>query len=92
MNIKVTVLTPGYIQTNIAQHALTKDGSPMAQASQNIDKGLSADKAARQILRAIARGAFEAYIGKLSGERVALVLNRLTPGVLMRMAPGLQPK
>ena len=92
MNIKVTVLTPGYIQTNIAQHALTKDGTPMGKASQNIEKGLSAERAAKQILGAIGRGAFEAYIGKPSGERVALLLNRLTPGVLMRLAPGLQPK
>jgi short-subunit dehydrogenase len=92
MNIGVTVLTPGYIQTNITKHALTKDGTPFGKVSQNIKKGLAADKAAKQILRAIGRGAFEAYIGKPGGERVALLLNRLTPGVLMRMAPKLQPK
>jgi short-subunit dehydrogenase len=92
MNIRVTVLTPGYIQTNIAQHVLTKDGTPMGKTSQNIDKGLSADRAAEQILRAVGHGAFEAYIGKRSGEAVALVLNRIAPGALIRMAPKLSPK
>lgn len=92
MNIRVTVLTPGYIQTNIAQHALTKDGTPLGTSSKNIDKGLSAVKAAQQMLRAIGRGDYEAYIGKRSGEAVALMLNRLAPGALMRLAPGLKPK
>jgi len=92
MGLRVTVLTPGYVQTNISQHVLTKDGTPMGTTSQNIEKGLPADKAAEQILRAVRRGAFEAYIGKRSGEAVALMLNRLAPGALMRMAPKLSPK
>jgi short-subunit dehydrogenase len=92
MHIRVTVLTPGYIQTNIAQHVLTSDGTPMGKTSQNIEKGLPADRAAKQILRAIGRGASEAYIGKRSGEAVALLLNRFAPGVLMRVAPKLSPK
>ncbi|HVS96258.1 MAG TPA: SDR family oxidoreductase [Puia sp.] len=92
MGVRVTVLTPGYVQTNIAQHVLTKDGTPMGKTSENIEQGLPAAQAAQQILRAVARGAFEAYIGKRSGEAFALVLNRLAPGALMRMAPKLKPK
>jgi dehydrogenase/reductase SDR family protein 7B len=92
VKVRVTVLTPGYVQTNIAQHALTKDGKPLGVSSRNIEKGLSADRAAAQILRAVRRGAFEAYIGKRSGESVALLLNRFAPRVLMRMAPKLMPK
>ena len=89
--IKVTILTPGYINTNISLHSLTK--SPYGKAkSEDISNGLSAEKAAEQILRAIKRGAFEAYIGRLSGERVALWLNRFAPGVMARIAPKLIPK
>ncbi|HEV3415055.1 MAG TPA: SDR family oxidoreductase [Puia sp.] len=90
--IGVTVLTPGYIRTNIALHAVTKDGSPMGKASVNIEKGLAADKAAAQILRAVGRGRYEAYIGKMGPERMALWLSRWFPGVFMRMAPRLAPK
>lgn len=92
MNIQVTVLTPGYIQTNIAQNALTKDGSKLGRASENIDKGLPADRAAAQVLRAIKKGRFEAYIGKWGPERVGLLLSRWAPGLLMKMAPRFVPK
>lgn len=92
MNIKVTVLTPGYIRTNISQHVVTKDGSPLGKVSQNIEKGLAADKAAAQILRAVAKGKPEAYIGKLGAEKMALIVNRWAPGILIRMAPKLVPK
>ena len=90
--IMVTLLTPGYIRTNIALHAVTRDGSPMGKASVNIEKGLAADKAAAQILRVVGRGQYEAYIGKIGPERMALWLNRWFPGVFTRMAPKLVPK
>jgi dehydrogenase/reductase SDR family protein 7B len=90
--IGVTVLTPGYIRTNISLHAVTKDGSPLGKASINIEQGLSADKAAVQILRVVGRRKNEAYIGKTGGDRVALWLSRWAPGVFMRMAPKLIPK
>lgn len=92
LGIRVTILTPGYIRTNISLHAVTKDGSPMGKMSAVIDKGLAADRAAAQIVRAVARGKYEAYIGKMGPERMALWVNRWFPGVLIRMAPGLIPK
>ena len=91
MNIRVTILTPGYIRTNIAQHAVTADGSPMGRASGEIDNGLPADQAAKQILRALAKGKFEAYIGKPGKEKIGLLLSRFAPGMLIRRAPGLGP-
>jgi short-subunit dehydrogenase len=92
MNIKVTVLTPGYIRTNISQHAVTKDGSVLGQTSENIEKGFPVDRAAAQMMRAIRKGRFEAYIGRRSMEWVAVVLNRLAPGLVMRLAPKFVPK
>jgi dehydrogenase/reductase SDR family protein 7B len=93
MNVRVTILTPGYIRTNISQNALTKDGTPMGTASENIDKGLPADKAAAQMLRAIGSGVFETYIGKGGGEeRLALLVNRWAPGLMIRMAGKRPPK
>ena len=92
MGIQVTVLTPGYIQTKISQHAITKDGSALGTTSQNIEKGLPAARAAQKILRAIRKGKYEAYIGKTSMEWVALLLNRLAPSLVMRLAPKFVPK
>jgi dehydrogenase/reductase SDR family member 7B len=93
MNIQVTILTPGYIQTNISQHALTKDGTELGAMSENIAKGFPADKAAAQMLKAIGRGVFEAYIGRSGGgERLALVLNRWAPNMLIREVKKHPPK
>jgi short-subunit dehydrogenase len=92
MGVRVTVLTPGYIQTNISQHAITGDGSTLGKASQNIEKGLPASRAAAKILRVVRKGRYEAYIGKRSMEWVALVLNRLAPGLVMKLAPRFVPK
>jgi dehydrogenase/reductase SDR family member 7B len=90
--IRVTVLTPGYIRTQIAFHAVKGDGSQMSRPSANIEHGLPADKGARRILRAVAQGRYEAYIGKFGGERIALWLNRLAPALLMKIAPKFAPK
>ena len=93
MNILVTILTPGYIQTNISQHALTKDGTELGTTSENIANGFPADRAAAQMLKAIGRGEFEAYIGKSGGgERLALVLNRWAPNRLIKEVRKHAPK
>lgn len=91
-NIKVTILTPGYIKTNISLFAVTNQPYGLQKPSENIENGFPADKAARQILKAIKKGAFEAYIGKFSGERLALVLNRYIPNLFTRIAVKLTPK
>ncbi|HEX9511665.1 MAG TPA: SDR family oxidoreductase [Puia sp.] len=91
-NIKVTLLTPGYIRTNISQHALTKDGTQLGSLSENIEKGLAPDRAARQILKAISKGRFESYIGKFGMEKIALWLNRFFPSFVIRQASKFTPK
>jgi dehydrogenase/reductase SDR family member 7B len=90
--VKVTVLTPGYIRTNISQHALTKDGEKLGHTSANIEKGLAPEKAADQILRVVEKGTFESYIGKFGIEKIALWLNRWAPGFVIKKAPGQAPK
>ena len=91
-NIQVTILTPGYIRTNVALNAITKDGTKQGKQSDNIANGLPPEKAAAQILRAISKGVFETYIGKFSGEKIALWLNRFSPGLIIKKAPGLSHK
>jgi dehydrogenase/reductase SDR family protein 7B len=91
-NIKVTILTPGYIRTNISLHAITKDGGKLGTKSENIENGLEPGKAANQILKAIEKGSFESYIGKFSGEKIVLWLNRLSPAMVTRRAAKFGPK
>jgi short-subunit dehydrogenase len=55
--IRVTILTPGYIQTPIA--VISGDGSFLSSTPEKVNGGFSADKAAGQIIRAIQNEAYE---------------------------------
>jgi len=90
-HIRVTVITPGYIRTQIARHAVTGSGIERGVSAKDIDEGYPPDKAALQILRATAAGKFEAYVGRNGKERMALLIERLAPALLKKMAPGLVP-
>jgi dehydrogenase/reductase SDR family member 7B len=92
LNIKVTLLTPGYIRTNISLNALTRDGTKLGTPTANIEKGLAPGLAARQILNAISKSKYESYIGKFGTERMALWINRLFPGFVIRQASKFAPK
>jgi short-subunit dehydrogenase len=84
--IKVTILTPGYIHTPIS--VISGDGSFLNGKSEQINGGFSADKAARQIIKAIQNEAYEPYIGKFIGEeRLALFVKRFLPGLFARLIP-----
>ena len=91
-NIQVTVITPGYIRTNVTMNAVRGDGSALAEVGENISNGLPADKAAQQILNAVGAGKFEAYVGKMGGEKMALLLSRFAPNRLQKIVRKLIPK
>lgn len=85
-NIKVTILTPGYIHTPIS--VIAGDGSFLSSESEQINGGWPVDKAANQIIKAIENEAYEPYIGKFIGEeRLALFVKRFFPGVFARLIP-----
>jgi len=82
--IKVTILTPGYIHTPIS--VISGDGSFLSSKSEQISGGLSAGKAAGQIIKAIQNETYEPYIGKFIGEeRLALFVKRFLPGLFTRL-------
>jgi short-subunit dehydrogenase len=90
--VQVTILTPGYIRTQIALHAVTKDGTPLGSMSENIDHGLDPAVAARQIVRAVSAGRFEVYIGKFGMEVIGLWMARFWPSFVVRQASKYAPK
>jgi short-subunit dehydrogenase len=91
-NIQVTILTPGYIRTNVTLNAVKGDGTKMNEIGKDIAEGLPADKAAAQIMRAVAAGKFEAYVGKPGKERLALFVNRLAPALLHKIVRRQLPR
>lgn len=90
--VGVTMICPGYIQTEVSKNALTADGSPTNKTGDDIASGFPADATARQIVDAVAAKQSEVYVGALGKERLALLLKRFLPGVLENLARNATPK
>jgi len=86
--IDVTMICPGFINTNVSVNALSADGSALNQMDKATAEGLSAKECARQIVEAIKRKKWEVYIG--GKETLVAYLKRISPKlvhkVLKRMA------
>ena len=79
-NIKVTLICPGYVATDISMNALTADGSPQQTMDKTSARGLSATKCAQKMLSAIEKNKDEVYIG---GKEIgAIYLKRFAPWLL----------
>lgn len=78
--INVTLICPGFIQTNVAKNALTADGSRQTIDDEATQNGLPVSVFAKRMIRAIEKGKFEAYIGRK--EVLGVYLKRFFPKLL----------
>ena len=82
-NIKVTMVCPGYVRTNISRNALTADGRKQGTMDDATDKGMTPQALARKIIRAIGKEKEEVCYG--GREVLAVYLKRFFPGLLNRI-------
>lgn len=82
-NVKVTMICPGFVNTNVARNALTADGSKQEDQDEMTEKGLHVDVFTKKMLQAIRKEKFEAYIGKF--EKFGVYLKRISPRLLHKM-------
>lgn len=75
--IGVTILCPGFINTDLPLHARTADGTPQGKMDQAQLNGMTADRFAQLAVRAIQRKKLEAYIG--GRETLGVQLKRFFP-------------
>ncbi len=83
-NIKVLLVCPGFVRTNVSINALNEKGEPLKQMDEATAKGLSPDNVANQILRAIDSGKEEVVIGGLK-EVFGVWMKRHFPSVFSVM-------
>lgn len=62
-NIKVTMICPGFIKTNLTYSAVTGDGTPLNKMDEAQYKGRAPEWCARKIVQAIRKEKEEVYIG-----------------------------
>ena len=89
--IGVHVVTPGFVQTGIAENALKGDGSRNGPNDDPVNSGVTPAEAAVTILAGIAAGQREIPVGK--GAEIALLdLNRTSPEQVFDLMAKLAPK
>lgn len=83
-NIAVTLICPGYVNTNVSINALTADGTPQNTMDKATAGGLSPEYVAERMLKVIMKKKQEVVIGgKL--ELLAVYMKRFFPRILARM-------
>lgn len=83
-NVRVTLICPGFIQTNVSYNALTGSGVAQKKHDEAIKKGLSPQKAVKKIIRAIEKRKEEVYFGG-SKEMMAIRLKRFSPSLFAKV-------
>ena len=81
--IDVTMVCPGFVQTDVAKNALTADGSPQEKEDLATQNGISTAVFAKRMIRAIERKKFEVYIGRK--EIMGVYLKRFFPKLLHKV-------
>lgn len=88
-NIKVSMLIPGRVQTNISKFAITKEGKEHGQMDPGQANGITAEKAARLIVKGLKKEKKEIWVG--GSEMLMLHIRRFLPRLYYYMATRIKP-
>lgn len=81
--VKVTLVCPGFVRTDVAKNALTADGSPQKEDDVATQNGIAPELAAKKMIAALEDDKFEVYVG---GKEVkGVYLKRFFPKLLHKM-------
>lgn len=82
-NVKVTMICPGFIRTDVSVNALGSDGKPTGEMDNAQANGMSAKECAKRIIKAVETDKLETVIG--GTERFGVLLKRLFPNLFAKM-------
>lgn len=83
-NIAVTLVCPGFVNTNISKNALTGDGSPQDKMDNATANGIQPDRFAKLMAKAIKQKKEEIYISGAK-EKLGVYVKRWVPKVFSVM-------
>ncbi|MBK8292645.1 MAG: SDR family oxidoreductase [Flammeovirgaceae bacterium] len=90
-NIFVTLVCPGWINTNLSMVALLGDGSPQNKKDDTHQQGMHPNVFAKKLIRAIEKKKREVYIGGTK-EVLAIYLKRFLPGLFSKIVRNAKVK
>jgi short-subunit dehydrogenase len=82
-DIKITIVCPGFIKTNVTINALTANGTKQNSMDDAQANGMPAEECAKQIIKAILSSKEEVYIG--GKEKYGVLLKRFLPGLFSKI-------
>jgi len=83
-NIAVTLVCPGFVNTNVSLNALTGDGTAQQTMDKATKNGIAPDYFAKLMTKAILKKRQEVYIGGFK-EKLAVYAKRFFPKILSKM-------
>lgn len=87
-NIRVTIVCPGRVRTNISYYALEKDGSRHGKLDAGQAGGVTPEQAADKIVKAVYRKKREVMVGRK--ELLMAYVKRFFPGLAARIARSIK--
>jgi short-subunit dehydrogenase len=88
-NIRVTLVCPGYVRTNISYNAINAAGEKYGQMDRNQLRGMAPETCAWRTLKAVAAGKQEVVMG--GRETLGVFLKRFFPGLFSRIVRRMGP-
>jgi len=88
-NIRVTMVCPGMVKTNISIHSLTSTGGELGLMDKGQEEGISATYCAKKIVKAVSNNSKEVIIGKK--EVIMPYLKRYIPWLFYQIAQRINP-
>lgn len=83
-HVKITLVCPGFIRTNLSYNALKGDGSKNQVTDPSTAKGIAPEICAKKIIDAIKKNKQEVVIAGIK-ERTGLYVKRFLPGLFARL-------
>lgn len=88
-NIRVTMVCPGMVKTNVSVHALTSSGTEHGLMDPGQERGISATRCAQKIVKAVQSDKKEVIIGKK--DVIMPYLKRYVPWLFYQIAQRIDP-
>jgi len=88
-NIRVSMIIPGFINTNISINAVNSEGTAHGKLDQNQAKGMPADVCARIICKGLKREKKEILVGKK--DKIMVHIRRFLPRLYYYLASRVKP-
>jgi short-subunit dehydrogenase len=88
-NIRVTIVCPGRVQTNISKYALEKDGKQHGKMDAGQAGGVTPQQAAEKIVKAVYKKKREVLVGRY--ELLMAYIKQYCPGLAAKLARKIKP-